>query len=314
VVYAFILKKYHRLLYFKKIQSIYNYLVENQILKNIDIVHAHFLFSDGGVAYLIRKNNKIPFISAVRNTDVNVFWKYLFYLRPFGKIIMNSASSIVFLSPAYRKKFLSKNLSVFKRKSLYIPNGINENWFKPNINIIANKKIRLLYVGDFSKNKNVKILIEFINSLKKIMDCSLTLVGGGGNNEASIHSLLKKINDIDIRYVGRVSCESELQKIYQQHDILVLISRYETFGVVLIEALSQGLPIIYTKGQALDGYFVNSDFALACRHNSYEDFEKSVKILSTDIDDRKKNAFLAARKFKWSEISNEYLSLYSSKL
>ena len=49
-----------------------------------DLLHAHTWFSDGGIAYELNKNNKSPFIITIRNTDINLFYKYRIDLRNYG--------------------------------------------------------------------------------------------------------------------------------------------------------------------------------------------------------------------------------------
>src|SRR5690606_32772754 len=60
----------------------------------IKMIHAHTWYSDGGVAYLLSKKYNIPYITAVRNTDLNVHYKYLLHHRKFGKEILKNANKV----------------------------------------------------------------------------------------------------------------------------------------------------------------------------------------------------------------------------
>ena len=95
--YAFILNKGDRFNYFGKIKKTTNFIDQTVSIKNVDIIHAHFLFSDGGIAYNLYKKYNIPYIVAVRNTDLNLFFKYLIHLRPFARKILQGATNIIFL-------------------------------------------------------------------------------------------------------------------------------------------------------------------------------------------------------------------------
>ena len=77
VIYSHILFNKHRLLYYLKIRTVLADIEKHVYLNAIDIVHAHFLFSDGGVAYKIKSKYSIPYLATIRNTDVNVFFKYI---------------------------------------------------------------------------------------------------------------------------------------------------------------------------------------------------------------------------------------------
>ncbi|MCU0337083.1 MAG: glycosyltransferase, partial [Sediminibacterium sp.] len=95
LIYAHILQKKHRFLYYTKIKAIYKDLVKKVDSEEIDLIHAHFLFSDGGVALKLKQNFGIPFVTAVRNTDINIFFKYMFHLRKFGQQIMSAANEVL---------------------------------------------------------------------------------------------------------------------------------------------------------------------------------------------------------------------------
>lgn len=311
--YAFILKKYHRFFYFVKIRLLYKYIINSGLLKDVDVIHAHFLYSDGGVALKIKQKFKIPYLVAVRNTDVNLFMKWFFYLQPFAKKILIESRKIIFITPSY-KNIIKKNFgSISTSKFLVIPNGISKNWLNRKINHRkVNRPLKILYVGDFSKNKNVSNLIDFVNKIQSEINCSLSLVGGGGNDEKCIYSLISKQTNNCVNYLGKISDESKLIDIYNQHDLFVMLSTFETFGVVYIEAISQGLPIIFTKGQGVDGYFDLDDFAFPCEVNSFENFRSAIFKINSDYEKRSLNALKASKNFDWEIIANEYVNIYNN--
>jgi glycosyltransferase involved in cell wall biosynthesis len=309
VVYAHILNNLDRIFFFRKINRIYDYIIKNKLVEGVDLVHAHFLFSDGGVGYLLKTRLNIPFITAVRNTDLNVFWKYLFHLRSFGLKIAKNSSNLIFISPAYAK---DTKWQSFRSKIEVIPNGIKSSWFHSmSVSKLNNEAIKLLYVGDFTRNKNIPLLLNWIIKLNKRRKCSLTLVGGGGD-ENRILDLLKKEEYHMVSYIGRINNEDELKEIYCSHDSLILISKHETFGLVCIEALSQGLPIIFTANQGVDGYFTPGEFAFPISLDSNKEFEEAVLTICSNIDLRRDKAQIASRSFEWNIISKKYLQVYES--
>ena len=77
-VYSKVFNNIDRLFYNRKINKIL-IDIENKIdFKKIDLVHAHFLFSMGGIALKLKKEKNIDYIVTVQNTDVNLFFKYIF--------------------------------------------------------------------------------------------------------------------------------------------------------------------------------------------------------------------------------------------
>ncbi|GGC38870.1 glycosyl transferase [Parapedobacter defluvii] len=316
--YSFILNKLDRINYFGKIKKTSNDLIDKVDLSSIRISHAHFLFSDGGIALALKKNFGIPYIVAVRNTDLNVFFKYLVHLRGVGVKILQNAEKVIFLSGDYRNRLLSTYVPKGLRtqifaKSVVIPNGVDDFWltnrcFRNDCGLKRN----FLYVGNFSKNKNVDILIRSIVNMSKIgKDVHLTLVGGGGNDENRIIKLCESHADL-ISYKGKVLDKEKLMSIYRSCNIFVMASSHETFGLVYIEAMSQGLPIIYTLNEGISGYFEEGDVGYGViARNSREIIEKSDEIFK-DWVRFSQNAVRYSADFSWERIGQQYLNIYQS--
>lgn len=172
-----------RLFFKKKIWKIHKILEKKLLLNEIDIVHAHTLFSDGAVAYKIYKQRHIPYVITVRNTDLNIYLRYLKWLHPLAKKIIKNSKMVIFTNHNYYYKL--KNL--FKEINFnyeIIPNGLDKFWFQ-NQNSIKElnqeNSLTFLYVGNFSKNKNIDQIILYLENLlqdTKLLNITLILVGG----------------------------------------------------------------------------------------------------------------------------------------
>ena len=96
IIYSNILNLHlDRLLYKRKIKKIFKDVESKIDLSKIKCIHAHTWYSDGGVALLIHKKYNIPYFITVRNSDLNVFYKYLPHKRGFGRTIVKSAETKV---------------------------------------------------------------------------------------------------------------------------------------------------------------------------------------------------------------------------
>ncbi len=311
-----ILGKQHRILFRTKIKKAYNDLRNFVDLSSVDVVHSHFLFSDGAVALKIKKQYGIPFIVAVRNTDINGFMRLrpdLFMVR---NKILKEASRIVFISPAYQKTFAaligSGICDEVYRKSIVVPNGIEKSWLSEShvSSLPHDNTLRILYVGDFSNNKNVYRLIHATLHLSAKRAVKLTLVGGGGNGEKAVKKLLASGKYEFIEYLGKIDDREKLQSIYRQHDLFVMVSFVETFGVVYIEALSQGLPIIYSRGQGVDGYFESHTVSEAANPYDFADIGQKIEILANRLDKVRQECIMQAKRFEWCKVAENYKNIY----
>ena len=93
--YANILNFFTRIRYCSKIKRIVKDLTLKINKNDIDLIHAHSLFSSGGAAYLAHKIYNIPYIITIRNTDINIFYKYFFYLKTFSYRILRNALKFI---------------------------------------------------------------------------------------------------------------------------------------------------------------------------------------------------------------------------
>lgn len=308
--------KYDRFAFYKKQNKIYNGLESNIDINNIDIVHAHTLFTSGNIAYNIKKNYGKKYIVAVRNTDVNMFFKYRINLKGLGIEILKEAEKVVFLSGAYKERVIRKYVpnslkDIIEKKSVVIPNGIDNLWFRNN-NLfnkkINNKDINVIQVSRLDKNKNHETTIKAIKKLREQgINIKLHIVGEG--------SLKKKIIKISnknkdfITYYGKLD-KKEIKKMYSNMDIFIMPSKYETFGLVYVEAMSQGVPIIYTKGQGFDGYFDEGVVGFSVKYNDYNNIKKRIFDIVDNYNNISKQCIIKSKSFLWKDISSRYREIY----
>lgn len=306
--------KYDRIIFHLKHLKIYKDILERYNIHDFSVVHAHSLFSNGYIAYKLKKEFGIPYIVAVRNTDVNTFFKYMLHLKSLGVNILKEAQKVIFLSKSYRDLVIGRYVpdhlkDEILHKTEIIPNGIDDFWIK-NINtpksIEKNKSIKLIYVGVINKNKNIITTIKAIQLLhKRGYNVQFTVVGRIDNND--IYDQV--INLSFLKYVPPIKKE-ELISIYRKNDIFVMPSISETFGLVYAEAISQGLPIVYSKGQGFDGQFKDGEVGYSVRSDSAEEIASSVEEILKNFESISKNCIENIDKFNWSNIQNIYQEIY----
>lgn len=311
------LSKIHRILFRNKINFLFSDLIQKVDVSNHDIVHATTLFSDGAIALKIKKKFNIPYVVTVRSTDVNGFLKYRKDLTFLGLEILKEAEKVIFITPALMQNLSTKPIfrlkkDSFLQKSDVIYNGVDEFWLKdnhPKQNIIPTK---ILYVGTLIRRKNV------LNLCKAVLDLNnngnnyqLTIVGSGGAFEKEIKNLDLKTRGTII-YKGKITDKNELKKVYRDNHIFALPSKSETFGLVYIEALSQGLPIIYLKNESVDGMFKSNVGNPAVNPN----ISSLMKSIQKTFDDYS-NIDLSEinfEEFSWFDIGKKYNEIYKNCL
>lgn len=159
--------------------------------------------------------------------------------RKFLKNRAFNSDKLVFLSESFVEELKNKLF-------LNIPNvfAIN-NFTKLPINVdLYNKKNELLYVGRLSEEKQVDILIRAWRQIEGLFDEWSLIIVGDGEERTNLEHQVAQLELKRICFVGRTNPES----FYLSSKIIVLPSRYEGFGLVLIEAMSFGVvPVVFNN-------------------------------------------------------------------
>lgn len=320
IIYRPILNIYTRLNYGHKVKKITADILEHIAGEKFDVLHAHTLFSDGRAAYNLHKKFGTPYIVAIRNTDLNFFFRFFLHLRSQARDTLLSAQKIIFISEAYRRRLLAHPYFTNYRdeleaKCIVIPNGIDAYWL--NNAVAAPRKsihdpARLLYVGKINKGKNLLKLIKIVEKLNDDdTKCMLHIAGtGSGKYYRTVTSMIKKHPEFLV-YHGAIADKASLLSLYREADLFVMPSRKETFGLVYVEALSQGIPVIYTQNEGIDGFFPPETGESVNCYSEYDIRNKIHKILKNNNMYRFEPQKIT-QAFRWSRIAEQYRSIYQS--
>lgn len=316
IIYSPILNSHiDRLIYPIKIIKIIKDIESKVDFSQIKLIHAHTWYSDGGVAYFLSKKYEIPYIITVRNTDLNIFNEKLIYLRGFGKLFLLNAKKIIAISDIYKSKILNlKNIKPYEKvianNIITIPNGVNNYWLNEMIsfkkNNLKKEKFNILYIGKFNKNKNIYELIKSIDILVEKYDVTLHIVGGGGDYDSNVMGLINK--NKNLIFYGQISDKNQLRSIFEKCDIFAMPSKYETFGLVYIEAMLQGLPILYTKGEGIDGFYNNIGEKIS--NHSPDDIAEALSKMILNFTSYNIPLLELKKNHDWMEISKKMKSIY----
>lgn len=302
-----------RLFFYKKYNKVYKAFAQMNL--DADILHAHTVFSNGYIAYKHYLKTGTPYIVTVRNTDINTFFKRIIYLRKLGIQILNHAEKIVFLSEAYKTRLLNMYIptnkkSAIEAKSVVIPNGIDAYWLADTNTHIKRdlRKLKLVFVGEVNKNKNVKTIVKLIEmELKSKFDVSLQIVGRC-NNKALLKLIVEKPYII---YHGKQDKEY-IKTLYKDCDIFIMPSISETFGLVYAEAMSQGIPVIYSKGEGFDQQFPDGVVGYGVNCYSIEQMAECINKIMADYNAMSQRCATLSKRYDWDKITDTYEDLFFS--
>lgn len=209
-----------------------------------DVIHAH-VYSAGVPAVLIGKRYDIP---VVITEHFSGFPRGL--VRGFELLRAKFAfERATFVCP------VSENLQShierlgIKARFRVIPNAVDINLFYPAEGSAERPdgKKRLLTVALLSPIKGIPYLLEALAKLRTKRDDFVLDIVGDGPNRAEYETLASKLGLDGIVYFHGLKTKREVAEFMRRADVFVLPSLVETFGVVFIEALACGKPVIATK-------------------------------------------------------------------
>lgn len=310
---------FQRCCFSRKIRNITSY-IENLGVSHYNIIHAHTLFSDGMVAYKLYIRYGIPYVVAIRNSDINFFFRYFIHKRSLAYKILLNAKLIICISPIYVQR-LEENVpkKVFdciKNNIAIIPNGINSQWIYSRHKEIKriHFPIKLIFCGSIEKNKNIHSILSASEILNNEGITNEVIIIGKREfqNDNYLNAVERRLARAHGTIKERMGC-TKLMKEYSVADIFVMPSFTETFGLVYAEALSQGLPIIYTKNEGFDGFFSNGEIGKAVVAGNIGDIVNGIKYIIHNYNTiQKRITTIDFEKFNWDKISRIYLKHYQT--
>src|SRR5580692_12495632 len=168
---------------------------------------------------------------------------------------------------------------------------------------LAAEQPLLLFVGRAAHEKNIGFLIEMMIDLREMRPDALLLIAGEGPAEGSLRALAARLGLNDrVRFLGYFDRSGELQDCYSAADVFVFASLTETQGLVLLEAMAQGVPVVAIPRMGTVDILAP---LRGCRHAT-EDRQAFAGVVNSVLADAQLRAKLAAE-------AREYAHSWASK-
>ncbi|MFA6471064.1 MAG: glycosyltransferase family 4 protein [Candidatus Latescibacterota bacterium] len=223
-----------------------------EFFSGCDLIHAHNAFPDG-VAAVTVLSRQYPIVVTVHGSDVNVNAMNP-SLRPEIVRSLNSSSRILAVSGSLKNTLEEIGVTA---KIEIIPNGVNTSLFTPGEKKEACRKLgfdpdcpRIIFIGNFLPVKGIEYLIgSFPAVLRSRPECELVLVGAkpGGKDSRAYQNQIRELGiGQQVRICEKVT-NCNLPDWIRASDVLVLPSISEGFGIVAVEALACGRPVVATR-------------------------------------------------------------------
>lgn len=308
-----------RLLFQRKVRqgvTAFEKEVEGQV--QYDHLIGHTLFSDGAIAYELAKKYHQSYTVCVRDVDLNFFYPYYPYERKYMAEILRHAKNIICINPSLQEKLFEiiqkHKIPMDLDKIVVIPNGVDTFWLdtKPVSKSFdsSKKSVRLIFVGLLNARKNWSGVLKTTRELKERgYSVTVDIVGDGPDHE-KIMVMTKQLHLSEVvTFHGWVQDKQRLLQLYRQNDILIVPSFRETFGLIYIEAMSQGLPVIYARKQGIDGYFPPNEVGCAVDPHNAFDMASKIEYVLEHYNKLTEECVKQAETFRWDKITGDFLDL-----
>ena len=199
-----------------------------------------------------------------------------------------------------------------------IPNGIDVDHFSQRAvpwPQYQDGKTNLIFVGRLEKRKGLRYLLEAYGRLKWDMpDLRLIVVGPGTPDKDSYH-VLSSQNLQDVEFVGRVPYD-DLPRYYASADVFCSpATGGESFGIVLLEAMAAGKPIVASDIEGFRGVMQHGRQGSLFQNKSVESLASELQTLVLDPDLRRKmgeQGRTTAQQYRWQVVGRRVEQYYES--
>lgn len=220
--------------------------------KQISVTHAHYVFPSGMFSLLLKKMFKVPYVVTAHGGDIERMAKKSPKIRKWTEKILKESSYVIAVGPVLAEQ-IEHDYHIPKEKILICSMGVNRDVFKPGDQSTIRKELGLeqdvfiyLFVGNVIKQKGIEELLHAYKQVKQQSKEPTKLVIIGSRRDQNFLTSIKPIVEDSVQFIDPLE-QSELAKYFQASDNFVLPSHIEGFGLVALEAIASGTPVIASR-------------------------------------------------------------------
>ncbi|WP_455211740.1 glycosyltransferase [Kaarinaea lacus] len=301
-------------------------LLETLPYSNYDILHIQTPFIAHYVGVSLARKFNIPRVETYHTYFEEYLYHYIPFLpkawmkyiaRHYTKTQCNDLDAVIVPSTAMQKVLLHYGVKTFTE---VLPTGIELEKFRGGDGIRFKKKFGipldrpiLIFIGRVAFEKNIDFLLRVIDKVRHSIPNVLLLIAGEGPSLAHLKKLTDKLRLKDnVLFLGYLDRSTELLDCYACGDAFVFASNTETQGLVLLEAMALGIPLVSTAVMGTKDILAPNKGALVC-NESIDEFTTGVITLLKDNQLREKLSLEALEYAKtWSApiMANKLIRFY----
>lgn len=293
-------------------------LVDMVKLHKIEVLHVHYAIPHAYAGYMAKQmlaetGISIPMVTTLHGTDITLVGSHPFY-RPAVTFSINKSDVVTSVSQSLREDTL--RLFDVKNDIHVVPNFIDMSKYKTKFtdcqrSMMADEDEKIItHISNFRKVKRIKDVIRVFYEVQKKIPAKLIMVGEGPEKEGA-ELLCEELGMAEkVLYVGN---SNEIDRILCFSDLFLLPSETESFGLVALEAMANGVPVISSNTGGIPEVNKQGITGFLSDVGDVKDMAKNaLKLLSDEILLKlfKENARTEAEKFDIEKIVPLYEEIY----
>ena len=296
------------------LQEFKNKLVDSLDLNSFDVIHAHYWLS-GLVAKEISNELNIPFIFT--SHSLGIFLDGYNKERVDCEKIVMTSTNLVTASSVFETMLIADTYKIDENKIKKITPGVDRKIFIPDLSV--EKENIILSIGRIQEQKGQLQTIEFLNNFKKIQnDFKCYFVGGpsGKHGDEYLHELKQTVKDFNldkhVEFLDNLP-QTEIIELFKKAKLLIHTSKFETFGLVAIEANTMGVPVLTTNNGSLMEIIENNKNGYLSENlidSNVNNFVNNLFNNATKYEEIHLSCIEKSKKYDWIKTANELESLY----
>lgn len=287
----------------------------------LDLVHVHYAIPHAPAAFLAKemlKPKQIRTVTTLHGTDIT-----LVGLMPSFYEVTRFSISVSDGITAVSKFLREETIAEFNidKPIEVINNFVDSDEFKPvadpaiRTKLAPNGERLIMHVSNFRKVKNLPVVIEVFNEVRKTTPSRLVLVGDGPECEATERRVAELGIREDVVFMGD---REFIADILPAGDVFLLPSEHESFGLAALEAMSCGVPVVGSRIGGLHEVIIDQETGYLCDPQDSACMTQLIvgllgnESLRRSMGDKARDR--AVREFGRDRIVKEYLELYNKLL
>ncbi len=284
-----------------------------------DIINTHVALPDGFAAMMVNRKYNKPLVVTIDGQDLQVtLYRNASCKKALAKVFEH-ADKIVTVST--KLKEIAKTNIGFPEKLVVINNGIYPEEVAPRRSFLASKYAGcrvILSVSHLIESKGLDLNITAISQLTKKHPNLKYVIIGAGLEMSFLRQLVYSLNlDRQVEFLGELSHEMVLEYMAIA-DIFSLPSWREGFGIVYLEAMAQGKPVIACQGEGITDVIENNRTGLLVKPKDIKSLTTAIAFLlensqkACEIGERAKE--LVLENYTWEKTVQSYIKIYEELL